>query len=332
MPRTRAERRRRKRRTMTIIIVLLISYLFLKPIWGLITGKDKTVLAREEMHRESFLGEGFFIRSEKPRKSDNSGSLRKNIAEGERISAGEEVAGVAGIKYYNENAGIISYEIDGYEEDFQPENFEKYSYKSLDSKEYLENQKDRKKNQKTDGDVQVSRGDYIYKIIDNFEWYIAVKVEDKADIADLSLNQSVKVKIYEEDEESIVKGYVMAINESEDEAVLVIKFNTMLYKYFNLRVKELEVIKNEFKAFKIPSKSIFEKDGQDGVYIKNKGGIVEFRPVFKLKEVQDDSYIRIGDNSSNIYLEEGADPIRTVDRFDEIILNHGNVKEGDIIG
>lgn len=332
MPITRAERRRRKRRTMTIIIALLISYLFLKPIWGLVIGKDKTVLPREEIHRESFLGEGFFIRSEKPRKSENSGTLRKKIGEGERISAGIEVADVAGIQYYNENAGLISYEIDGYEEEFQGEELEKYSYDLLDSKEYLEKIKGREEEIDPSGDMQVSRGQAIYKIIDNFEWYIAIKVENKEDIADLSQGQGVKVKMDGEDEESIVKGYIRAINETGDKAVLVVKFNTMLYKYFNLRVKDVELIKNEFKAFKIPTKSIFEKDGQDGVYIKNKGGIVEFRPVFLIKEVQDDSFIKIGDNSSNIYLEEGSDPIRTVDQFDEIILNHDSVKEGDIIG
>lgn len=231
------------------------------------------------------------------------------------------------IKYYTQNGGIVSYEVDGYEDIYMPVDLENYTYKRLDSDEYLRLSDSNDK--KPEAEREVSAGQAIYKVIDDFEWYIAIKLDNIKEVSDLDVNQSIKIKIA--DDNSEVKGIIININKSNNTAVVVVKFNTMMYKFYNNRIDIVELIKSETDTLKIPKRSIIKKDRQDGVYIKNKGGIIEFKPVFQIKEIGEYVYIQTGDNSSNVYLKNRQESVRTITLFDEVILNTKTVKEGDII-
>lgn len=230
------------------------------------------------------------------------------------------------IKYYTDKGGIISYDIDNYEDVYLVKDFENYTYEKLDSSSHLKKSQSKNKEKR---DKEISIGEPVYKLVDDFEWYIAVKIENKKDITDLDVNRRVKLII--DKDKPAIRGNIICINEWKDKAVVVIKFNTMMYEYYNIRFSNVEMIKNETNALKIPRESIVNKEGQDGVYIKNKGGIVEFKPVFKIKQDEQYFYVQTGDNSSNVYLKEDSKPIKTITLFDEIILNTRNIKEGDIV-
>lgn len=231
------------------------------------------------------------------------------------------------IKYYTQNAGMISYKVDNYEDIYIPRDFEKYTYEKLNSDDYIK--QNNTKGHSEEVDMEVSVGQTIYKLLDDFEWYLAIKLDNLKDTTDLDLNKAVNVKIDGEDLQ--IKGNIVNINKSNNTAVVVIKFNTMMYKFYNNRVSMVELIKSKINAFKIPNESIIKNNGQDGVYIKNKGGIVEFKPVFKIKEIGEYAYIQTGDNSSNVYLKKDSKPLKTINMFDEIILNTKNIRVGDIV-
>ncbi len=231
------------------------------------------------------------------------------------------------VKYHTQNGGIVSYLLDGYETVYLPFEFEKYSYEKLDSKDYLK-EIEVNENQIQE-DMEVSMGEPIYKLLDEFEWYIAIKIDDAENIKDLDINQNVKIKI--NDEDSNLKGNIIKINENDDKAVVVLKFDTQMYKFYNKRVSEVELIKSEEDVLKIPKKSIRDKDGQEGVYVKNKGGIVEFKPIFQVKQVGEYVYIKTGDENSTVYLEKDSEGIKTISIFDELVLNKTGIKEGDIV-
>lgn len=231
------------------------------------------------------------------------------------------------IKYYTQSGGIISYKVDGYESSYLPAEFEKYTFKKLDSKSYLKD--NNSKDEKNSSEIQVNIGQPIFKLIDDFVWYIAIKIDDKKDITELDVNQNVKIKIGEDKAE--IKGNIININISDNKAVVVVEFNTMMYEFYHERVSTVQLIKRETEVLKIPNKSLLEKEGQNGVYIKNKGGIIEFKPIFKVKEAGEFVYVQTGDNNSNVYLKKDSEAIRTISLFDEVILNPKAVKEGDIV-
>lgn len=223
------------------------------------------------------------------------------------------------IKYYSSYGGIISYKIDGYEEIYLPKDFENYTYDKLVFKE-LE-----------DSELKstVAVGEPIFKIIDNLEWYIAIKIDDLKQINAFNVGDTIKITIKEDKQE--LKGKIVSINLSENKGVIVTKFNAMLHNFYNMRFAEVSVIKYKKEGYKIPTKSIVDKDSIKGVYIKDKSGIVKFRPINIIGEDDNYTYVDIGDNYGNIVIKGQEQPMKTITLFDEIFLNTSSIKEGQIL-
>ena len=224
------------------------------------------------------------------------------------------------LKFYSNIGGIISYNIDGYEEVFLPKDFENYRYDKL----VVNNKIDKNKEE-----VKVSVGQPIYKIIDNFEWYMAIKVEDIKNIENFKINNSLRINIRENNQE--INGRIISINFSKDKAVIVLKFNEKLHDYYNIRVVDIDVIKSKIDGLKVPTQSIIDKDSTKGVYIKDKSGIVKFRPVIIIGQDITNTYIDVGDNYGNILLEGEEKAVKTITLFDEVFVNTTNIKEGQIL-
>jgi len=222
------------------------------------------------------------------------------------------------MKYYTNSGGIISYLIDGYEEIYIPKDFENYTYDSLVPK----------KLDYTEVKSTISVDEPIYKIIDNFEWYIALKIEELKEIEGLEVGNNINIEI--EGDKREFEGKIITINPSKNKAVIIIRLNTFLHELYNIRFSKVNIIKYKKEGYKIPTKSIVNKDTIKGVYIKDKSGIVKFRPIITLGEEGGYTFVDTGDNSGNIIID-GEEPIKTISLFDEIFLNTINVKDGQIL-
>ena len=223
--------------------------------------------------------------------------------------------------HYTKTGGIISYKIDGYEETYIPRDFENYVYEKLK----VDNIKDEGLKEK----VKAESNDPIYKTIDNFEWYMGIKIEDLKEIEGYEIGDLIEIEIKEDKQE--LQGKIIAINISKDKAVLVIRFNNKLHEYYDMRFPETYIIKNKVEGFKIPSKAVDEKDSIKGVYIKDKGGIVRFRPINIIAEEGDYIYVDTGNNRSQIELPGKEELITTIATYDEIFLNTARLKDGQIL-
>lgn len=222
--------------------------------------------------------------------------------------------------YFSKEAGIVSFKIDGYEEEYSFNNKDDYEYS--DFKEFSKDE-----NAVVSGSVEA--GQPVFKIINNFQWYMIIKIEEIEDIA--SYEEGDPILLVGEQIEDELEGYIEKINKDKGKGLILCKFNVDFQHYYDKRHMNVDIIKYKYNGFRIPSESIIEIDDVEGVYIRDISGIIRFRPIEILDEDDEFTYISIGDKNNNINIEGHDDPVRTVRQFDEILLKTKNIEEGIII-
>lgn len=224
------------------------------------------------------------------------------------------------IKYFTSNSGIVSYLIDGYENIYLAKDFENYTYENLNLESI---------NESNIIDKDVDIGSAVFKMIDNFQWFVALKIDDISDVTEYELGQNMTIQ-FENDEKELI-GNIVAINGSSDKTVIVLKFKDFLHEYYTLRFPKVNIIKSKKEALKIPTKVIIEKDGQKGVFIREINGIVKFRPISIISEGRDYTFIDKGNSKGQINLPGQENAFKTVSLYDEIFSRTNNIKEGQIL-
>lgn len=227
------------------------------------------------------------------------------------------------INYFSNESGIVSFKIDGYESIYSFNNKDNYRYS--DFKEWSNEQ-----NQKIiSNDNNIDVGESMFKVIDNFEWYMIIKIDSIKDIA--SYEEGDKIHLIGGDVIGELKGNIQKINTDGDRGTFICRFNNDFNYYYDKRHIDIEVIEYRQDGFKIPKKSVIELNGINGVYIKDISGIIRFRPIEILSKDEDFAYISLGDENNKIAVGKKKELVRTIRQFDEIILNPRNVEEGMII-
>lgn len=223
------------------------------------------------------------------------------------------------VVYKAEDAGIISYKVDGLEEVYNDENIEKIDYQLV-----MDNQKSTSLGQRN----SVKMGDPLYKIIDNFSYAMAIPVEDSKVLKTYGKDKTVDLLI---NSKISLKGRVSRVNRTnESKGVLIVALNDKLSELGYDRVQSVSLIESRSECFVIPTKAIVEVDNQTGVYILELNGLVKFRPVEILSQNEIDTTISIGDEKGNIKNKKGED-LRTLSAFEEVITEPENIEEGEIL-
>lgn len=231
------------------------------------------------------------------------------------------------VKYFSREAGIVSYEIDGFEDVFIPKEFENYTYDKLIVGKNINKTENNVENVKNTS-FDVSSGQAIFKIINNFEWYMALKIDDFTDTNQYEVGNSILVELLDSNAE--LEGRIIKINTSGNKAVIIVKFNDYLHNNYNLRFPIVNIIHYRKEGLKIPTKVIIEKDGKKGVLVKDISGIVIFKQISILGEV--DEYTIIDKGNNNGYIEDNnGKSYKTVTLYDEIFLDPSSVLEGEIL-
>lgn len=227
------------------------------------------------------------------------------------------------IDYISKESGIVSYKIDGIENLYSTENILNYNIDDIKELESQINIKTMK-----DGD-KVNVKDKLFKIVDNHNWYILVQVDNIKTISPLKEGDNISAFIDNDDQK--LKGKILKINRKGRQAVVVINFNSFFHNYYDKRIVDVELVKSRHEGLKIPIKSISEKDGIKGVYIKDISGIIRFRPIELLGKNEEYAIISSGDKNNNIKIEGSDDLVKTVKIFDEILLSNRKIREGQIV-
>lgn len=226
------------------------------------------------------------------------------------------------VPYYSDRSGYISYKTDGLEDVYNFENVMDMTPSSTIRRDYSFNDK---KN-------SVQKDEAFYKVIRNFEYYIAATVNnEKAKL--FEENKYIKVRILSDGEQHIVWGFIKKINYGSEQSVLILYFDDYFYKVYDKRYVNLELITAVYEGLKIKNEALIELNGIKGVYVKDASNIIKFFPVEIIGSDEEYSIISLGsyigaDERNIITINDKRYP--TIKIFDKVILQPDMVYEGQI--
>lgn len=223
------------------------------------------------------------------------------------------------LNYTADFSGVVSYYLPTTKTDLSFDgNFGKYSYDKLKNLEV---------NQKYENKVKVEKGEPIFRVIDNLEWYMAVAVHDPKQLPDWKQGLPVSVSL---DDGPLLRGNIAEINrKNENSGVLIIQMKEGFEENYKYLSHKAEVIRSSKDAYLIPNSCPVEVDKQVGVYVQDLHGLVKFVPVEILKEVNDSVYIARGDRDD--YIKIGNKRVKTVGINDSVVTEPGEVEEKQIL-
>lgn len=212
------------------------------------------------------------------------------------------------LAYYTEMSGFVSHKLDGLEEKYSSRNIGKYTIKDLDE---IKTKDEFVKNEQL-----VKIEEPIFKIISDQRWYIMTKVEDK-DLGEIEQGSKVSLEVNKHKGE--IEGTVFKLDKSKKGSFIIVELDKYIHEFYDKRYIDIKLIKEIKTGMQVPKKSIVDKEGQKGVYIKEISGVVKFLPVNVLSETE------------NISIVESADEDKPLQIYDEVFAEGKNMKEGQIV-
>jgi hypothetical protein len=165
------------------------------------------------------------------------------------------------------------------------------------------------------------------KIIDSYEWYLIVDVDDNT-YDNYKDGDIIKIQI-----ENGVNRYLdtslIAKLKTENHNILILKSNNFIQEFLDQRKLKVNLILIQEGAYKLPNTALTQNDGVVGVFIKEYYGVVGFRPVEIIDSDDDFIYVNLGDDNGNIVINDKIK--RTIDEHSEIILAPKSVEYDSII-
>ena len=203
-------------------------------------------------------------------------------------------------------SGIVSYRIDGLENDFTTEDWTKYN------SDYLKNL-----NLKT-GHIIATSGE-AGKVIDNFTYYVATSMDSK-EAMNSKVGDKVTMRLSTNDE---IKAEIVHINEEENGRVLILKIDRLTQKLINYRKISFEVIWWRDSGLKIPNKAIGKDERGLSYVIRKKSGYLNKLIVKILNNNENYSIVTTynTDELTNLgFTQEEISDYRKIKLYDEILL------------
>jgi len=298
----------RAERVLYLAVLLLVMFLLFQAGYHWISGwilsyRVQMEVAEPGKLRQSLETKGIITRNEKIVKAPREGVFFKKVSQGKRVGVGSEIGFlVAGdynklleadsgkkimkdrwydywrrIHISTSKAGVISYGVDGLE-GYGPGN---YPYFKLVREEdtggsEIEKTKEGKESSSVEEQVIVEKGDPLFRVIDNWEWYFSVAIcTDRG--TTVATEEDVVIKFSFAPEREVTGEKIdKEVDEDEDKIYLTYRVNKDLHGFYQARSSRAHIYYKEYQGVKIPEKAILED--KEGVYV-NRGGVVTYQPV-----------------------------------------------------
>jgi len=226
------------------------------------------------------------------------------------------------IPYYSPCGGIVSYSFDGLERVYSIDRLNEISLndvRKLNYQSYTTENKTIKKNEP------------IFKIIDNFDWFLAFEV-DKSYMMDIQNLDNLKIRLKKIDK--VINTSIFRVQDYGEKFLLILETDKFLHDYLDDRYIKVDLILHEYSGLKIKKDSIIEQDGLVGVYVSDSNKVVRFRPIEIIGENQEFTIVDQGEKvnagSRGIILING-EYFNTIKIYDNIIVKPKHVYDGQIL-
>jgi len=236
-------------------------------------------------------------------------SLRKSISS-EKIS------------YYSPGGGIVSYSFDGLELVYSIDRLSEISLNDVRKLNYQNY---------TTLNKTINKNEQIFKIIDNFDWFLAFEI-DKSYMTDLQDKNNLKIRLKKIDK--VINTTIFRVQDYGEKFLLILETDKFLHDYLDDRYIKVDVILHEFSGLKIHKDSIVEQDGLIGVYVSDTNKVVRFRPIEIIGENQDYAVVDEGEKvnvGSRGQILINGEYFNTIKIYDNIIIKPENVYDGQIL-
>jgi putative membrane fusion protein len=305
-----------------VIVLYVIIYIFPS-----VTGFLKpTYIARYGELKTYDETTGYIVRNEQVYFTGKSGNIDRLVKEGKLIRKGTRVMKVSGSgsgsssgssyrnitenvsgkqrvdtsDYVTTSEGVLTFYADGYESELTPANMEKKSsdfYRSLKESHVINIKRG-----------SANKNEPVFKIADRAKWYIVCFV-DKSHSSRYKEGASLRVKLGS----TTIYGTVSSKKTDGDEIRLIIKTNYYYKNFARHRAQDVQIITSDSMGILIENSSIVTKNGQKGVYVRQKTGSYKFTPINVIDTDGTKSTV-----SSGMYTDSKGYPVNTVKTYDVI--------------
>lgn len=250
--------RKKKLNFKPFVIVFLLIIIIIIGFQLFTAAKFETILAAHGEVVDGFWADVLILRDEKVIRSPFNAKVNLLADEGERISSGQKVAEVTANKqrynFYNHQAGIISFAVDGLEEKINIENMNQINLNQFDeikgNYQHL-----------LTGD-KIKKNEALFRIINNFQLYLLVEVP-KNQVDRFRINELIFLK--DKNFEQLFEARIFDIRHSLNKSFFYIKVEQFIPRWLNIRWADLNIIKNIYRGIKIPRKAVFTQPSGKGI-------------------------------------------------------------------
>lgn len=212
-----------------------------------------------------------------------------------------------GSEYQNASiSGVVSYRVDGLEEELTKDNFDNLTEEYLESLDLKTGQ-------------IIATSNNCGKVIDNFKCYIAATM-DSTNAMEAKVGDSVQIRTSNKEE---IPAEIIQINEESGKRTIIFEMNKLVYEFINHRKIAIDVIWWNKSGLKIPNQALIEENGLYYV-LRNKAGI-QTKILVKIERQTDKFSIISSYSTSELqelgYNEEDIKNYKKINNYDEIMLN-----------
>jgi len=213
---------------------------------------------------------------------------------------------------YSPADGILTYQLDGYEDYLTIDNIYNLNYDEID--EIVPNQVMLQK-------ASIQNDSPLFKLVDQSTYYILLRIDMK-DVETYKQIQTVNITT----PDMQMNGEVYDVFSNGDGAMAVIRLNENGSEVYDKRWLDCTVINENFKGLKIPVDAIVTLDETIGVYRVLEDRRLKFLPIKVLG--YDDVHAIV---QADQFYDEEKGVLRTLSVSQEIVRDALRYKEGDLV-
>lgn len=173
----------------------------------------------------------------------------------------------------------------------------------------------------------VKKGQGLFRLINNFQWYVAVDVPQIKTLQPPKVGQRIELLYGKGQTHSAT---VLSVTEQESGGVVIfLELQTGFESFIQRLRAPSSIVLEHAVALKFPATSLVENQKQLGVYVEDIHGLVSFLPIELLGTIGDEVYVSPGDGNHNISVQDHLR--KTVQLTDKIIVHPDRVEERQVI-